>query len=361
MSRAKSRATSRPKTLNVIRTTLTLGAVALANAVCQAGVNYDVTIVTSQSSIDSSTSLSVPLTGTLIGNWNARTNPSGTKTIPGLFGGSGNNPIGYSATFVADSDFTTVPNGSFQMNVDTETLSFTLDGLALDFLSGETVGVDATLNVNYSSFHTQNPTAVFPGGVTIPLPLTGADLTELSAAQTGAAVTGVMVPSGPDTYTFATAVPVDLLATIEFNGKVFGGTPVPFALPIAGTVHFGGESVVITLNGTNTIGQTQPIDPPATFENQPFDLPTVLPPGGTAHLLLGGSIASLSVTQSLTFDIVADAAAQLEPGDLNGDGSVSAPDLAILLGAWGSSGPGDLNGDGTVGAADLALLLGGWS
>jgi hypothetical protein len=46
------------------------------------------------------------------------------------------------------------------------------------------------------------------------------------------------------------------------------------------------------------------------------------------------------------------------PGDLNGDGSVDAADLAILLGAWGGSGAADLNGDGTVDASDLAVLLG---
>lgn len=46
--------------------------------------------------------------------------------------------------------------------------------------------------------------------------------------------------------------------------------------------------------------------------------------------------------------------------DLNGDGIVSADDLAILLGAWGNTSPGDLNGDGIVGADDLALLLGAW-
>ena len=48
-------------------------------------------------------------------------------------------------------------------------------------------------------------------------------------------------------------------------------------------------------------------------------------------------------------------------GDLNCDGSVDAADLALLLGAWGTSGPGDLNGDGIVDAADLAILLGSWS
>ena len=52
------------------------------------------------------------------------------------------------------------------------------------------------------------------------------------------------------------------------------------------------------------------------------------------------------------------------PGDLDGDGSVGASDLAILLGAWGSctsSCPADLDGDGAVGAGDLAILLGAWS
>lgn len=48
------------------------------------------------------------------------------------------------------------------------------------------------------------------------------------------------------------------------------------------------------------------------------------------------------------------------PGDLNGDGTVNAADLAILLGQWGGPGSADLNGDGTVSAADLAILLGAW-
>lgn len=49
--------------------------------------------------------------------------------------------------------------------------------------------------------------------------------------------------------------------------------------------------------------------------------------------------------------------------DFNGDGSVGAPDLALLLGAWGpapANSPYDLTGDGFVNAADLALVLGAW-
>ena len=50
------------------------------------------------------------------------------------------------------------------------------------------------------------------------------------------------------------------------------------------------------------------------------------------------------------------------PADLDGDGTVGASDLAMLLGSWGACAgcPADLDGDGTVGAADLAQLLGSW-
>lgn len=49
------------------------------------------------------------------------------------------------------------------------------------------------------------------------------------------------------------------------------------------------------------------------------------------------------------------------PADLGEDGTVSGPDLAALLSAWGSAGSrADLDGDGTVGGADLAMLLAAW-
>ena len=64
------------------------------------------------------------------------------------------------------------------------------------------------------------------------------------------------------------------------------------------------------------------------------------------------------------FDISVDnlSITSLTPADLDGDGAVSASDLAILLGSWGAC-PGcgaDLDGDGSVGSADLAILLGSW-
>ena len=50
------------------------------------------------------------------------------------------------------------------------------------------------------------------------------------------------------------------------------------------------------------------------------------------------------------------------PGDLNGDWTVTAADLAELLGDWGPCPdcPADIDGDGVVNAFDLAILLGAW-
>ncbi|MBL9120038.1 MAG: VCBS repeat-containing protein [Phycisphaerae bacterium] len=54
-------------------------------------------------------------------------------------------------------------------------------------------------------------------------------------------------------------------------------------------------------------------------------------------------------------------ASGLRWADFSGDGHVDAADLAILLGAWGSSDClKDLNGDGTISAPDLSILLGDW-
>ena len=50
------------------------------------------------------------------------------------------------------------------------------------------------------------------------------------------------------------------------------------------------------------------------------------------------------------------------PWDLDGNGSVGASDLLVLLVAWGPNPghPADFDGDGAVGATDLLALLVNW-
>ena len=48
-------------------------------------------------------------------------------------------------------------------------------------------------------------------------------------------------------------------------------------------------------------------------------------------------------------------------GDLDGDGSVGALDLAILLAQWGGAGSADFDASGAVDALDLAVVLANWT
>ncbi|MEY3142746.1 MAG: hypothetical protein RLY21_1239 [Planctomycetota bacterium] len=93
-----------------------------------------------------------------------------------------------------------------------------------------------------------------------------------------------------------------------------------------------------------------------------------IPPGWQLNMVLGMSedaqtIVGTAFGPNGTSPFVLDlrATAQPCPADLDGNGEVGAPDLALLLGAWDTfGGAADLNGDGAVGAPDLAVMLGAW-
>ncbi|HSX30479.1 MAG TPA: polysaccharide deacetylase family protein [Candidatus Saccharimonadales bacterium] len=100
---------------------------------------------------------------------------------------------------------------------------------------------------------------------------------------------------------------------------------------------------------------TTPSDPTdAQYTTQPADFATEM-----AYL------KSTGVNVETVAQALADAKAQLKPGDLNNDGSVDALDLSTLLTNWNKTGvtaaKGDLNGDATVDALDLSALLTNWS
>jgi hypothetical protein len=88
-------------------------------------------------------------------------------------------------------------------------------------------------------------------------------------------------------------------------------------------------------------------------------MPTTHPtfrPFSIIALLLGALFAATTSQSARAGDLQCPCL-----GDLNGDATVDAADLAILLGEWGRKGPfGDLSYDTAVDAEDLALLLGAW-
>ena len=50
-------------------------------------------VISSESSVSGEFDQSIYMPGTLIGSFDAKTNPEGTSTLPGVWGGSGNNFI----------------------------------------------------------------------------------------------------------------------------------------------------------------------------------------------------------------------------------------------------------------------------
>ncbi len=92
----------------------------------------------------------------------------------------------------------------------------------------------------------------------------------------------------------------------------------------------------------------------------------LLDPGVYTLQAHSGSFIDTDVPPSLSgeasFDFVFEVGTTCA-ADLDGNGTVAAPDLAILLGAWGpvpTPAPPDFDGDGDVDASDLAVLLGAW-
>lgn len=303
--------------------------------------------------------VTLPLNGTLIGNYDAVSNPTGTQTRPGIFGGSGNNPIPFSSTLVADSVVDSVPSGELLITIDEETLAVQVQELSLDLLGEKPGDIGVTLNILYSTFRTISPNSLYPGGTTIPVPLGSGSISVISAVQTGPGA-GVLVQQGKNTYQFNVAVPVDLLFTADFQGTPIGGTPTPGVLPLVGTLTRTATGITLDVAAADSGTFVQPFDPPQTITNQALALPTVLPPGGTANLLLNGTINQATITQSLGLDVVGNGIRVCNRADFDGDCRVDSPDLAFLLAAWGGRGPADLNGDGVVDSQDLAILLAAW-
>ncbi len=309
------------------------------------------------SSASSVGQVNLPLSGTFIGNYDAATNPGGTQTRPGLSGGSGNNPISYTSTIVADAGFSASPTGSFTMAITP--FAGTITGLAMDLTGGAAQELGVTFNINYQTFRTINPSSAYLGGFTIPIPIMGGVITAATVTQTSTAMVMFGSPDMEGTP-FMSVVPVDIALEGEVMGTPLGGAPQPGLFALAGRITGSGASITVT--STVTVDE-QSVSLPAlpAVEGQPFSLPTVLPPGGTANLLLSGAFGKSTITTGLSVALVAEGTRQVS-ADINGDGNVNAQDLAALLAAWGTDdASADLDGNGTVGGVDLATLLASWS
>jgi hypothetical protein len=259
---------------------------------------YVLTVDPVASSVVVATSAGVDLPGTVIGDHDPRTNPTGTRTLPGLFGPTtGNEPIDVDFGLAIEADFDGAPTGGFSLAIDTNALTVAIDGLDLDLLGGAAASAALVLSTEYETFRTFDPNSLYVGGFPIDVPLGTQDLSNVVVAQTGPGL-GALVPTkDPDVYSFLAGVPVDL--SLDVAGLLTGDTPigpVPLVLPVGGTLTLDGAQATVAFDFD--LDEVQSLEDPGagfTFEDVPLPLPTILPPGGTANLLFTTSIASLDV------------------------------------------------------------------
>jgi hypothetical protein len=325
-------------------------------------VVYNCALNAAASTLTQATDVNAPFAGTLKGNYDVTTNPTGTQTIPGFFGGSGNNPIPYTASFVLAGDIVSHPTGALVVGTDIEALQVRVSGLNIDLLGGVPGVLGSTLNINYQTFRTVAPSGFFPGGVTVPIPLGNGSISQWRATQTGPVVAGPLLPQKNGTFTFAVAVPVDfsVVATL-LDQPVSDGTPTPGVLPLNGTltVNEANNTVALSVAIANQSTTTQPVTT-GQFTDLPLAIPTVIPAGGTANLLMSGAVTQVTLATNLTAALAIAGTRAPTPGDLNGDFRVNSMDITICLSNWGASTLGDTNGDGVTDSRDITVILSNW-
>ncbi|RLS21737.1 MAG: hypothetical protein DWH71_04060 [Planctomycetota bacterium] len=304
------------------------------------------------------TNIQLPLAGSWIGNYVAVTNETGTRTIPGLFGGSGNTAIPFSSTVKPKVSITnTRPTGTFQFGFHAATGAVDVSNLLVDTLAGQTGTISTSMLLTYSTFRTAQPTSTFIGLTNVDVPVDSGSLTAATAAQSGAAI-GVATPNADGTFAFAVTVPVTISVAGTALGQPFTSTS-PAAMALTGTFSIVGSAISLTSQGA--INETVPVPAPPPLVSAPFDLPTIFPAGQVARLLISGTFADGSSTTTGSSSLVMNGVLAPIIGDINGDGVVNGADLGLLLSGWGQPGPTDLNNDGITNGFDLGVLLTNWS
>ncbi len=298
------------------------------------------------SSVRTSPLLSLDFTGSLIGNYDAASNPTGTLTRPGLFGGSGNQPIPTSINLAAEGNSVTRPSGRFRVDVDADTLLLNVSALNVDLLGGGQLTSTLSAGFIYDTFRTFAPNSLFPGNIPIRIPLGEIAITTLTAEQLAPIAPAVLTPLGQLRYSFAAAVPVLFSIEGDLLGNPAPLPPIPALLPLVGEIDLGIPAIQISW----AFDQSQPLPPellaliPA-IENQPLPLPTILPPGQTANLILNQTVSSGLAGLSQEATLIANGSRRCD-ADFNNDGIVDETDLAGFLNAFESGTfAGDFNGD----------------
>jgi len=306
--------------------------------------------------------ISAILDGTLIGDWDEEGNPEGTRTIPGLWGGSGNNAIPMDMVFNIPLDFTGDVSGSMSIDIKTAPGVCVMQDLDWDLLGNGEASAAITMTVQFETFHTEQPNALFIGDFPVEIPLDESQITETRFEQIGPAVgTSVDLPDAPGVFEIQAVVGGLLHVTVDMLG-----TPAPVQLPVIGTIEgtYAIDADGETVHLMAAFAVDESFDAPAQpLPTIPLELPTIVPPGDVAGVLLDLTPQSVTVQAEVDAAITGHVDSDTVPGDVTGDGLVNTDDILAVLSAWGQCKgcAADLDNDGLVGVNDILIIIEYWS
>jgi hypothetical protein len=307
------------------------------------------------STYQQTTNIAVPMVGDWIGNHDAALNPSGTRTLPGLFGGSGNVAIPYTGSARSRIELpAAAPLGSFSLWFDDATAQLRMNFLFVDALAGRAGSLQSSLVVTYGNFRTVAPTATFPGASNLSLPLEDGGLTVVEATQTSEAST-TATAAGPGLWDFVLSIPIHVRVVGTALGQPLERLE-PATLSLQGRLDLTEGTARIT--GQGSVSETVPVPPPSPLVRYPMAVPTILPPGATASLLVNGTFSQGSSTTTASANLRASGR-RICPIDFDLSGTIDYGDVVLLMLDYGpcEGCAADLDGTGGVDFGDLVLVL----
>ena len=311
------------------------------------------------SSISGEFEQSIYMPGTLIGNWDPKMNPEGTSTLPGIWGGSGNNPIECELTPAFGGPYDSSSSGSLEVEIDSVNNQMTITNLHLSAFDDEPAMFPVSLGMLYETFRTVQPDSLFPGGIQVDIPLGTGSIISLQFDQEFEIVAD-LVQVDSQSWTFDVVIPVITTFELAIFETPSGPLSSPGLMPLTGTVVQTGNQIQLT--STSMLESDEVIeDPPFSFEDVPFDVPTILPPGDFAHLLFSANAELATSSNTISIQLVATGSSAT-PGDVDGDGIVGVSDLLAIIAVWGpcQGCDEDLTGDGYVNVTDLLEVIANW-
>jgi len=302
------------------------------------------------------------LDGTLIGDWDEETNPDGTQTRPGVWGGSGNNPIPISMTVTIAFDGDTSPRGPLDLVIDDELGLASINNLAWDVLPEEFLPAALTATTLFETFRSINPDSLYPGGTPVDIPLGEATVTACTITQSApGGGPATPIDGMPGAHRIMVAVPavLDMLIASEALGEL--PMQFPIVLDIDGDHYVGNATDRLEMSATSSLDESGDL-PPEPLPTIPMELPTIVPPGDYAGVLLDLTPTNASAALAIAAELTATHQ-QGPVGDINGDGLVNTDDLLAILAAFGPCDecPEDLDGDGIVGVNEILIIIDNWS